>query len=69
MVRLPEVTLVSSAMVPVEVPVMAALSVAPVTVTSMVRLAEPSRLVTVRVSCTTWAALRAWVAGLVLSSA
>ena len=44
-------------------------SAAPVIVTSIVRLAEPSRLVTTSASIAVWPAFSAWVAARVLSSA
>ena len=47
----------------------AAVSFAPVTVTSIALVAVPSRLVTVSVSCTIWPLVSACVAALVLSSA
>jgi len=59
----------ASVTVPVAVPVMVALSFEPLTVTSMILVAEPSALVTVSVSCAVWPALRPCVVARALFSA
>ena len=53
----------------VAVPPIAALSFAPLTVTSMIWVALPSLLLTVSTSCTIWPAVSACVAARVSSSA
>jgi ABC-type tungstate transport system substrate-binding protein len=50
-------------------PLIAALSLEPVTVTSMICVAVPSLLFTLSVSCTVWPAVSACVVALLLSSA